>query len=88
MADPFTGSPVLTPADSTVDFNWGDDSPASAVTSDFFSVKWTGQVEAPGSGSYTFRVTRDDGVRLFLNGVLSLILGGINPQPPTHTPPR
>jgi hypothetical protein len=31
-------------------------------------VKWTGQVKAPVSGSYTFTVTGDDGVRLFLNG--------------------
>jgi PA14 domain len=35
---------------------------------DFFSARWTGQVKAAVSGSYTFTVTVDDGVRLFING--------------------
>ena len=70
LEDPFTGSPVLTRTDASVDFNWGRNSPASEVSSDYFSVKWSGQVRAPVSGSYTFTVTADDGVRLFLNGEL------------------
>jgi PA14 domain/Divergent InlB B-repeat domain/Fibronectin type III domain len=68
LADPFTGSPVLTRTDGTVDFNWGNGSPASQVNSDSFSARWTGQVKAPVSGSYTFTVTGDDGVSLFING--------------------
>jgi PA14 domain len=59
---------VLTRNDATVDFNWGGDRPSPAVKVDKFSVKWTGQVKAPVSGSYTFSVTADDGVRLFLSG--------------------
>jgi PA14 domain/Fibronectin type III domain/Divergent InlB B-repeat domain len=62
------GSPVLTRTDATVDFDWQDGSPASQVASDYFSVRWTGQVKAPVSGTYTFTVTADDGVRLFING--------------------
>ena len=65
LEDPFTGSPVLTRTDGTVNFNWGDDSPGSQVSSNYFSVKWTGQVRAPVSGTYTFTVTGDDGVRLY-----------------------
>jgi hypothetical protein len=68
LANPFTGSPVLTRTDARVDFNWGGNSPASPVRADNFSVKWTGQVKAPVSGSYTFTVFADDGVRLLLNG--------------------
>ncbi len=81
LEDPFTGSPVLIRTDGTVDFNWGDNSPASQVSSDHFSVKWTGQVRAPVSGTYTFTVTGDDGVRLFLNG--QLVIDGWTDQYPT-----
>ena len=54
---------------------------------DNFSVKWTGQVKAPVSGSYTFSVTADDGVRLFLNG--AKVIEGWKDQSAatyTHTP--
>ena len=81
LEDPFTGSPVLTSTDGTVDFDWGNDSPASQVNSDHFSVKWTGQVRAPVSGTYTFTVTGDDGVRLYLNG--ELVIEGWTDQYPT-----
>jgi hypothetical protein len=67
--NPFTGSPVLTRTDTNVDFNWGNGSPGSPMTSNFFSANWVGQLKAPVSGTYTFTVTGDDGVRLFLNGV-------------------
>jgi hypothetical protein len=69
LTNPFAGSPVLTRIDPTVDFNWGSGSPGSAVTPNFFSVKWTGKVKAPVNGSYIFTVVGDDGVRLFLNEV-------------------
>ena len=68
LADPFAGTPVLTRTDTEVDFDWGSHSPASQVNANFFSVKWTGKLKAPVSGSYTFTVRGDDGVRLFLNG--------------------
>lgn len=68
LANPFAGSPALTRTDATVSFDWGQNAPASAVNANNFSVKWTGQVKAPVSGSYTFSVTADDGVRLFLKG--------------------
>ena len=81
LEDPFTGSPVLTRTDGTVDFDWARNSPASQVSPDYFSVKWSGQVQAPVSGTYTFTVTGDDGVRLFLNG--QLIIDGWTDQYPT-----
>jgi hypothetical protein len=62
------GSPVLTRIDPQVDFSWGEGSPASDIPTDPFSVRWTGQVEAPFSEDYTFHTLSDDGIRLSLNG--------------------
>src|SRR5262249_12032631 len=61
---------ALTRTDATVDFNWGGGSPDQAVQADNFSVRWSGQVMAPVSGTYTFTTTTDDGVRLWVNGQL------------------
>ncbi|MFD2573898.1 NPCBM/NEW2 domain-containing protein [Spirosoma soli] len=64
------GTPVLTRTDATVNFDWGTGSPASGViNTDNFSVRWTGQVQAPVTGNYVFSTTTDDGVRLWVNGV-------------------
>ena len=42
----FTGTTV-TRVDPTVDFTWGAGSPAPGISANTFSVRWTGQVEAP-----------------------------------------
>jgi Ca2+-binding RTX toxin-like protein len=63
----FTGT-QLSRTDATVDFNWGSGSPDPSIGSDTFSARWSGQVEAPASGTYTFTTTSDDGVRLFVDG--------------------
>jgi glucose/arabinose dehydrogenase len=65
----FTGL-VLTRTDATVNFDWGTGSPDLNIGTDTFSVRWTGQVEAPSTGTYTFYTTTDDGVRLFVNNQL------------------
>jgi hypothetical protein len=67
----FLAAPIaFTRIDSTVNFtdaagtwvNFG------GVGLDNFSVRWTGQVRPPTSGTYTFYTNSDDGVRLFVNG--------------------
>lgn len=55
--------------DGTVNFDWGTGSPGSGLYSDKFSVRWTGQIQAEYNQTYTFYVTGDDGVRLWVNGV-------------------
>lgn len=65
----FTGTSVAR-VDPTVDFVWGSGSPATAITADTFSARWTGQVEAPFTGTYTFYTVSDDGVRLWVNNQL------------------
>ncbi len=64
--------PKLTRTDSTVNFDWGSGSPDSAISADTFSVRWTGQVQAQYSQTYTFYAHSDDGVRLWVNGRLLL----------------
>ncbi|ARK09617.1 PA14 domain-containing protein [Fibrella sp. ES10-3-2-2] len=61
---------VLTRTDATINFDWGTGSPSPGINTDYFSVRWTGQVKAPVTGSYTFSTTTDDGVRLWVNGKL------------------
>ena len=63
----FTGSTVAR-VDPTVDFVWGAGSPAPAIAADTFSVRWTGRIEAPVTGTYTFYTVSDDGIRLWVNG--------------------
>ena len=60
----------LTRVDSTVNFDWGAGSPDASIDSDTFSVRWTGQVKADYTETYTFYVYSNDGNRLWVNGKL------------------
>jgi hypothetical protein len=61
---------VLTRIDPQINFNWGDPgSPDPSVGVDQFSARWTGEVEAAFTETYTFYTTSDDGARLWVNGV-------------------
>lgn len=63
----FTGTRAAR-VDPAVNFNWGSGSPISGIGADTFSARWTGQVMARYSETYTFYTTSDDGVRLWVNG--------------------
>jgi len=65
----FTGSTVSR-VDPRVNFNWGYGSPSSKIGSNSFSARWTGQVEAQYTGTYTFYTDTDDGVKLWVNDQL------------------
>ncbi|HEY9895821.1 MAG TPA: PA14 domain-containing protein [Candidatus Sericytochromatia bacterium] len=54
----------------TVSFTWGNQSPNSLVPADNFAVRWTGQVQAKSTETYTFYTRSDDGIRLWVNGQL------------------
>jgi hypothetical protein len=61
---------VVTRIDPQINFNWGDPgSPDPKVGNDQFSARWTGEVEAAFTETYTFYPSADDGVRLWVNGV-------------------
>jgi hypothetical protein len=60
---------VLTRVDPQINFNWGDPGgPDPVVGDDLFSARWTGEVEAAFTETYTFYTNSDDGVRLWIGG--------------------
>jgi len=59
---------ALTRIDTQINFNWRSSKPATAVGADHFSVRWTGEVEAAFTETYTFYTNSDDGVRLRIDG--------------------
>ena len=61
---------VLTRVDPQVNFEWGTGSPDPSMAVDYFSVCWTGFLTPEESGNYTLYVTSDDGIRLWLDGVM------------------
>jgi hypothetical protein len=61
---------AVTRIDPVVDFAWGNGSPATGIGADTFSARWTGQVLADFTETYTFETETDDGVRLWVNDVL------------------
>jgi uncharacterized repeat protein (TIGR03806 family) len=60
--------PVLTRVDASVIFNWGAESPDPSIDADTFSVRWTGQLEAEFSETYTFYTGGYGGFRLWVDG--------------------
>jgi uncharacterized delta-60 repeat protein len=75
-------APVFTRRDSTINFNWGTGSPDPRIDVDTFSVRWSGQIQAPTTGRYTFYTTSDDGMRLTING--QRIIDKLVPQSTTE----
>jgi hypothetical protein len=63
------GVPVLVRNDASINFNWGAGAPAAALPADNFSVRWTRRLEY-GAGHYRFTIEADDGVRLWIDGIL------------------
>lgn len=65
-----TGTTVLR-QDARVDFTWAESAaPVTGIGALSYSVRWAGKVQAQYSQTYTFHVTADDGVRLWVNGQL------------------
>ncbi len=78
----FDGSPAIR-NDETVDFRWTFLSPHPDVTKDWFSVRWTGKLQAPKSGTYKIGIEGDSGYKLWLDGKLLIdnwTKGGFEPE--------
>jgi len=61
---------VLTRIDPQIDFPWAGAAPDPAVGASNFSIRWTGDVTAQFTETYTFYTITDDGIRLWINGQL------------------
>ncbi|PLX77649.1 MAG: putative baseplate assembly protein [Azoarcus sp.] len=75
---------ILTRTDAVVNFDWHAGAPDAAMPADNFSVRWSGWVSPPTTGVYTFHVTADDGVRLWIDGRL-IVDFWINQSPTERT---
>lgn len=62
-----SGSAKVNRVDNQISFNWGTGSPDPAIPADNFSARWTKTVNFPTSGSWTFKVGADDGVRMWID---------------------
>ncbi|HEX8342697.1 MAG TPA: PQQ-dependent sugar dehydrogenase [Tepidisphaeraceae bacterium] len=76
--------PSVTRIDPSVNFNFGDGSPDPAIGADTFSARWSGKIQSAGAGTYTFRVTSDDGIRVWVGNSL-VIDRFIDQSPSTHS---
>lgn len=57
-----------TRTDSTINFNWGSAAPLADIPANQFSARWTGKIAVPATAAYTFYLTGDDGVRMWVDG--------------------
>jgi hypothetical protein len=60
----------LSRLDPSIDFNWGNDPPHTSMPADGFTVRWTGQVEAPATDTYRFQFRGNGAARLWINGAI------------------
>ena len=79
-----SGTPALVRVDAQIGFRWdrgsptdnlmarGEAGPGQGVPADNFSIRWSGQLLPPVSGSYRIEAAANDGFRLYLDGRLLL----------------
>ena len=61
---------IIAIGDTTIDFDWGFDSPSLGVPVDSFCVRWTGQLNVPTTGTYVSYISSEDGFRYWIDGTL------------------
>jgi hypothetical protein len=60
---------VLERVDQLINFGWANGSPAASLPVDNFSVRWSGYIQVPLTGTYQFHTESDDGVRVSIGGL-------------------
>jgi hypothetical protein len=64
-----SGSPANTRCETAINNDWKNGGPGGGLGTDLFSLRWTGRFAFAG-GATTFVATADDGIRLWVDGVL------------------
>ena len=59
---------VIIRLDEAVDFDWSIGEPVSGAGTDYFGIVWSGEVEAPAAGDFTFWLEADEHAVLSLDG--------------------
>lgn len=64
------GSPVFSQVDTNMVQYWDKKAPGKGVPEDFFSVRWTGTLTPPESGTYILGIITDDRGRMYFDDTL------------------
>lgn len=73
----FADEPVIARVDRQFRFWWLGFAPLETTPPEF-SVRWTGRIVAPGSGTYSFGMSNSGACRIYLDG--KLLVENVNPQ--------
>src|SRR5688572_2346219 len=61
---------VVDRVDPTLDFDWMDGPAAEGLAADRWSIRWTGWLLPPDTGTYTIITDTDDGVRVWIDDTI------------------
>ena len=73
---PASKAPALKRVDKDINFESTQDEWPGTHFKDFFYIRWTGSIQIPAAGEYTFYLESDDGSRMFIDGKQVLDNGG------------
>ncbi len=62
-----SGAPAVIRTDKNINFHWTLFPPDAKLNLDFYSVRWTGQLKAPQSGTFDIGLDGNEGYRLYIN---------------------
>jgi hypothetical protein len=66
-----SGNPIMVRNETSINNDWGSGpTNVPGLAENLFSIRYESNIVAPVSGTYTFTATADDGIRLWINGVL------------------
>lgn len=66
------GVPTIRRVDTEIAFDWENGSPHPSLPADGFSVRWESRLKVDQSGVIRFETRSDDGIRVYLDGVVVL----------------